>query len=174
MNNIIYCEDKDFYLAKGQTGKILLCNSKYKQGIFFVFFFSTKCQNCGDGMEVFSNLLRRFPPEIKFGAININDYPTIISKSTQSCTPLEYVPYFVLYYRGKPYLRYDGEMDLNDMMTFLTDAVKRIDEKKEFIKPNADKEDLVVPEYAGGIPYNIVCNKNKCYIKYNDVYTPKK
>jgi len=173
MNNILYCEDKDFYLAKGQSGKILLCNSKYKEGIFFVFFFSTKCENCHEGMDVFTNLVRRFPPEIKFGAININDFPTIISKSSQSCTPLEYVPYFVLYFRGKHFLRYDGEMVMADMINFLTNAIKRIDEKKEFIKPHI-KEELVVPEYAGGVPYNIVCNKNKCYIKYVDVYANKK
>jgi len=173
MNNIIYCEDKDFYLSKGQSGKILLCNSKYKSGIFFVFFFSTKCPNCDVGMEAFSSLIRKFPSEIKFGAININDYPTIIAKAAQSCTPLEYVPYLVLYFRGKPYLRYDGEMDINEMTSFLADAVKRIDEKKEFIKASPKEEEVITPDYAGGIPYNIVCNKNKCYIKYNDVYKQK-
>jgi thiol-disulfide isomerase/thioredoxin len=172
MSNIIYCDDQDFYLSKGQSGKVLLSNSKHKEGIFFVFFFSTKCPNCDVGMEAFTRLIRKFPPEVKFGAININDYPTIIAKAAQSCTPLEYVPYLVLYFRGKPFLRYDGEMNTEDMTAFLTDSIKRIDQKKEFVKTNS-KEEMVVPEYAGGIPYNIVCNKNKCYIKYNDVYNKK-
>jgi hypothetical protein len=70
-------------------------------------------------------------------------------------------------------MRYDGEMDTNEMMTFLTDAIKIIDQKKEFVK-SSGAEEKVVPEYAGGIPYNIVCNKNRCYIKYNDVYTAGK
>lgn len=173
MNNIVYCEDKDFYLAKGQTGKILLCNNRFKDDIFFVFFFSTKCTSCESGMDAFTQLFRKFPPEIKFGAININDYPTIISKSAQSCTPLEYVPYLILYFRGKPYLRYEGDMELDQMVNFLKDAVARIDKKKDFIKSTA-KEEMVVPEYAGGVPYNIVCNKNRCYIKYSDVYKAKK
>lgn len=172
MNNIIYCNDEDFYLVKGQSGKVLLCNSKYKDGPFFLFFFSTKCANCDTGMEAFTRLVRKFPPHIKFGAININEFPTIISKSAQSCTPLEYVPYLVLYFKGKPFMRYDGEMDTNEMMTFLADAIKIIDQKKEFIKSSGTEEK--VPEYAGGIPYNIVCNKNRCYIKYNDVYNANK
>lgn len=166
MNTFQYLNDSSFYLTKGQQGKILLCAKS--EGVSFVFFYSTKCPNCSPGMEVFRKLKEKFT-QVKFCVVNINENPNIIQKSNTSCTPIEYVPYLVLYYNGKPFLRYDGEIVLEDLITFLVEVMKRIESKVKFSK-SSTTEESDIPDYAGGVPYNVVCNKNKCYIKYSNAY----
>lgn len=168
MNSFTYLDDNNFYLAKGQQGKILLCSNL--EGVSFVFFYSTNCPNCQPGIDVFRNLKDKFQ-QIKFCIVNINENPNIITKSNTSCTPIEYVPYLVLYFNGKPFLRYDGEIVQEELVTFLVEVMKRIDNKIKFSK-SEKSEESDIPEYAGGVPFNIVCNKNKCYVKYSNAYNP--
>lgn len=165
MNTFQYLEDKNFYLSKGQGGKVLL--STNVEGVSFVFFFSTKCPNCSPGLDIFRRLKDKFT-SIKFCVININENPSVIQKSAQSCTPIEYVPYLILYYNGKPFLRYDGDIVLDHLVKFLVEVMKRIESKVKFSKGGSEESE--VPGYTEGTPYNVVCNQNKCYIKWDKAY----
>ena len=167
MNTFQFLDDSNFHLSKGQQNKVLLCTNG--EGISFVFFYSTKCPNCHPGLEVFRRLKEKFSNQIKFCVVNINENPTIITKSNSSCTPIEYVPYLVVYYNGKPFLRYDSDIELENLITFMVEVMKRIESKVKFSK-NAPAEESTVPEYAGGVPYNVVCDKNRCYIKWDKAY----
>jgi hypothetical protein len=66
-------------------------------------------------------------------------------------------------------LRYDGDIEQDSLITFLVEVMKRIESKVKFSK-SGPQEESTVPEYAGGVPFNVVCDKNRCYVKWDKAY----
>lgn len=169
--NLIYLTSNDFYIGEGSQNKKLLCNNL--KDLTFVFFHADadKCAHCEELLPIYKRL-PQFIQSCKFGLVNLNKNPDIIKVSVQTVTPLEYVPYLMLYINGRPFLRYDGERNLQELVDFINEVILRLKNKTKFVdNKNALKIEDEKPGFTTGVPYNIICDEEngKCYLKYNEI-----
>ncbi len=165
-----------FYLEDGKKGK-LLCTSQ--KDLLFVFFYKGdgSCKSCKEMMPEFQQLAK-YVPEIKYAVVNVDEQKDVIRKSLKSISPIKYVPYLIVFAQNKPFLRYDGGKTLNDMVAFLKDLLARIPKSalNSIGSTVSSKFESEVPVFAGGgIPYNVVCDKNSgiCYLTFEDLKRTK-
>jgi hypothetical protein len=105
------------------------------------------------------------------------DHQKIVTISASTKTPLEYVPYLMLYFGGRPIAQYQPdeqhpEANLDKMKMFLIQQTKSL---KSGGAANASREDSqhdataanAIPKYSIGIPGN---KKRVCYFNYTSAY----
>jgi hypothetical protein len=173
--NLIYLGTNDFYVGEGSKGKMLCNNLK---DLTFVFFHTDpdRCEHCEELIPIFRRL-PQFISSCKFALVNLNKNQEIIKMSYSSITPLKHVPYLMLYVNGKPFLRYDGERTLQDLVDFINEVLFRIKSKSKFVdNKNVLKVQEEIPAFTVGVPYNIRCDEEsgKCYVQYSDIMGGKK
>jgi len=171
MNNLIYLSSDEFFLVDAtKGGKIMCCDT---EGICLVLFHAEpgKCSHCEEAIPEFKKASRMIS-SVKFGLCNLNQNQDVIKLSKASIAPLEYVPYIILYVNSRPFLRYDGERNAQEIAEFLQEVMMRLQTKKQFIENKNYKIESEIPAYTIGIPFNVVCDEDKgvCYLSYNDVY----
>jgi len=166
----------NFYVDDGKNGKLLCTTQK---DLLFVFFYKGdgSCDACKAMMPSFQQL-GKYVPEVKYAIINVDEQKDAIRKSLKTISPIKYVPYLILFVNNKPFLRYDGGKDLKDMINFLKDLLTRIPKNMlaTLGSTASSKFDSEVPVFAGGgIPYNVVCDKNSgvCYLTFEDLKKTK-
>jgi thiol-disulfide isomerase/thioredoxin len=169
--NLLYLNSNDFYITEGSKGKVL-CN--YLKDLTFVLFHADadKCPHCEELIPEFKKL-PHFIQSCKFALVNLNKNQDIIAKSNQTIAPVTYVPYMILYVNGRPFLRYEGNRTLKDLVEFINEVIQRIKSKSNFVESkNSAKLEDAPSQYTYGIPYDIVCDEDKgiCYVKYGDAY----
>jgi thiol-disulfide isomerase/thioredoxin len=188
---ILHLNTSHFNVANGSTegSKVLSCTLP---GLVFVFFYvdyvdptrQKKCDNCELLKPEFEQLSKKLEKSyFSFGAVNLNTHSEIAKKSMQTKIKINYVPYLILFVDGTPYLRYDGNASIQQMEYFLSIAYKEVLQKG--YKPTAprsgssataaSKEDETPVFKGGGIPYNILCDKNSglCYLTFDDLKKQK-
>lgn len=167
-------KNNDFFVDTGKKGKVLCCTQN--KGVMFVFFYlgDGQCQNCETMKPDFMSLVNEMP-QIQYAMVDIGKNMEIASKSKQTVAPITYVPYLIVYVNGRPFLRYDGGKSKQEMKNFLKELLANI--PKEVIQQSsAAKFDSEVPVYpSGGIPYNVVCDKNSgvCYLSFGEIVNKK-
>ena len=182
--SIIHLTSQDFYIDKKKsiqpTNDLVLCVKK--DGLFFVMFHADKniCKFCDEIMPFFVQLPRMFPM-CSFGLININKNINLAIESKKTITNITHVPYFLFFVNGRPAMRYDGQRNPNEIIKFLTNMVNMNKPTNQFVSQNNQqprqqqqndeiKSDYEIPAYSVGIPFNVVCDDELCYIKYEDAY----
>lgn len=113
--SLLFFSQDDFTLRHHQDS-IKLC-TKVK-GLSLIFFYSEKCDHC----HIFFPIFKDLPKSVggcMFGSINISHNKNLIASSKKSTTPLEYVPYIILYIDGVPFMRYDGDRSLEGIRSFI-------------------------------------------------------
>jgi len=173
-----HLQTQDFYIDNGKKGKVLCCTQK---DITFVFFHLDKeqCENCDAMIPEFMKL-PHLVPQINYALVDLSKYPEIAKKTAVTIAPITYVPYLIVFVNNRPFLRYDGGKSSTEMAQFLRELLANI--PKEYLQNmNSNSKsatfDSEVPVYpAGGIPYNVVCDKNSgvCYLSFNELMTKKK
>lgn len=58
--------------------------------------------------------------ECKFGVINIDEHSEAAEMASQTKTPINYVPYVVIYAQGRPYMSYGGKIDSIELVKLIT------------------------------------------------------
>lgn len=58
--------------------------------------------------------------ECKFATINVDEYPEQLELATKTRTPINYVPYVVVYAQGRPYMSYSGKIDSVELVKLVT------------------------------------------------------
>ncbi len=164
-----------FYLDDGKKGKLLCTTQK---DLLFVFFYKgSGCDSCKTMMPAFQQL-SKYVPEVKYAIVNVDEQKDVIRQSLKTISPIKYVPYLIIFANSKPFLRYDGGKDLKDMVDFLKDLLQRIPKNvlSTLGSSASAKFESEVPVFAGGgIPYNVVCDKNSgvCYLTFDDLKKTK-
>jgi hypothetical protein len=180
MSGLLYFSDKDFKLQESKDG-YLMCNNI--KGISLILFYSTQCKYCAISLPVFKSL----PGTLngcQFGIVNISNSKEVVNMSRKSTSPLQYVPFIILYFDGKPIMSYDGAHDGNEIRKFIITISKDLQQKQTFMaKLNASANSnggigngggitgfsKKIPEYTTGHPLygNKVCylENEKCYQK---------
>lgn len=136
MSGLLPLTIEDFELRRSSNGTPVLCN-KITNSFSLVFYYSTMCQYCQSFLPRFKNL-PKMVMGCQFGIINISDRRNaqIIEMSKNTVTPLEYVPFIVLYLKGEPYMQYDGPCDENVVVRFLNSVME--DLRRKFENRNAN------------------------------------
>lgn len=166
MNSIRHLADTDFELKAGKKGRVLCTNIK---GISVVQFHHPSCQNCKTLFPIFNALSKQIN-NCLFCAVNIGTYRSIVDASTQTISPITAVPLIILYVNGRPFLKYDGNHDIQSIGNFIVNVIKKL--KESNMGQNSQIEvDNVVETVNGVIPFNIVCDGELCYLTHKEIYT---
>jgi len=178
MINLTY---KDFFIADGTRGKILCTKVK---GICLVMFFSPACDYCKHFLPSFDKLSKTLNG-CMFAIMNVNQNKPIIGMSKNTIIPITYVPYILLYVDGKPFMRYDGPKDENEIKRFIFEITRKFSIQNKFASqkqvPNQkiqiDKNTTIdarqeneIPAYTIGIPKTGGA-KQVCYFNYDEAYS---
>ena len=172
MSALYYLRSDDFLIKKGQKGNILCHNIK---NLSLILFYSTSCVYCKTFIKVFKEL----PTKISgcsVGIINISHNMKIADMSKDTIMPLKFVPYIVLYYNGRPYMRYNGPSDINEIIKFISEISQQISQKLQNkhkqTNPNIKKNKGGIPSYCTGKP--LYGDNEVCYLEFKDFMNLKK
>ena len=136
MSGLLFLGNDDFTLMKGTKGNIL-CSSI--PGYSLILFYSTQCPHCQKLIPIFKKL----PGTIggcQFGMINVSLYKKCVQMSKDTIAPILYVPYIVLYVQGKPFMRYNGPHNAEEIKRFVIEVANKIQSKQTFSNENVKNE----------------------------------
>ena len=169
MSGLLFLAIEDFVLSKGTKGNIL-CTSI--PGFSLILYYSTQCPHCQTLIPIFKKL----PGSIngcQFGIINISTQANkeCISLSRDTIAPITYVPYIALYINGRPFMKYQGPYDINEIKRFVVEVAEKIQSKQKFSSENNSniKEDPRghIPAFSIGLPK---CDEDICYLEFQEAY----
>lgn len=169
MSGLLFLTSDDFEIKTDKKNNNILEHSV--RGFTLILFYSTNCVHCNRLIPI----LKQLPGSISgclFGMINVNKNTLVIKKSQNTITPLTYVPYIILYYNGRPYMRYDGPSTINDIQIFVrnvTDSIKRQIETDDQSNQDSDKH-YCIPEYCIARPTKGGLNDDVCYYNFTEAY----
>jgi hypothetical protein len=171
MSGLLFLTADDFQITKGIKGNIMCTNIP---GFSLILFYSTQCSHCQSLIPIFKSL----PGTIggcQFGMINVSHNKKCIMMSRESIAPIEVVPYIILFINGKPYMRYQGPHNSQEISRFIIEISQQIQTKQNFIKDDDSKNKKQTKNKKGNIPaYTIgkpICGDDIYYLEFEDAYT---
>lgn len=169
MSGLLFLNSDDFYIAKGTKGNIL-CHSI--PGFSLILFYSTQCVHCQNLIPIFKKL----PGSIggcQFGMINVSTNKSCVQMSRDTIAPITFVPYIILYINSRPFMRYQGPHDLNEIKRFVFEISQKMESRQKFSETDV-KEDPRggIPSYTIGHP--LYGEDNVSYLEFNTAYVVDK
>jgi len=67
-------------------------------------------------------------------------------------------------------MKYTGQKTLEDIGKFLDDVISRLNTKKNFSVLKIDNQEAEIPPYSVGVPFNLVCEGEQCYLSFSEAY----
>lgn len=169
MSGLLFLQSNDFIVQTGTKGDIL-CNSI--RGVSLILFYSTKCEYC----QVLIPIFKRLPGSIngcQFGMINVTNERDVVKMSSSTIAPIKYVPLIILFVGGKPFIRYDGPHDEQEIRKFLMDVTSKLQTKDKFSSDKTNptgtgKHEKEIPAYTVGYP---LCGQDEIsYMEFEEAY----
>ena len=120
----MFLNNTDFQLKQGDKG-LNLSLSNIQNGMTLILFYTNECPYCEDMIKIFKQLPTRING-CYFGMINLSKYKDIIEISQKTIAPIKYVPDLILYVNGAPFVRYDGEPQIESILNFLSEINQKI------------------------------------------------
>jgi hypothetical protein len=165
MNGLLFLSSDDFSVTKGNKGNIL-CHGI--PGFSLILFYSTQCQHC----EKLIPLFKKLPGTLggcQFGMINVSSNKKCVQMSNDTVAPIAYVPYIILYIQGKPFMRYNGPHEVEEIRRFVIEVANKVQNKQKFASENVKDDKKSIPEYTIGVP---LCgpDNNVCYLEFDNAY----
>lgn len=122
MNPLQFLTSDDFRLFDSQKGKVMCTGLK---GISLILFYSKECDHCKKLLPIFKQLPFKISG-CQFAIVNVSEQKECILMSQQTIAPLIEVPYILLYFNGRPYIRYRGVREINEIANFIKEIGMRI------------------------------------------------
>lgn len=168
MNGLLFLTERDFTVQSGVKGDILCHGIK---GFSLILFYSTQCQHCQNFIPKFKTL----PGSIggcQFGMINVSMHKSIIQMARNTIAPIEYVPYLILYINGRPFMKYDGPYESNEIRRFVVEVASQVQNKQQFVSEKAQNVPKSIPAYTIGKPIkgDIKNRRDVTYLDFNHAY----
>lgn len=166
--SLLFLSSDDFVLSKGTKGPILCTQIP---GFSLVLFYSTQCPHCTSLIPIFKKLPGSMGGCV-FAMCNVSVNKQCVRMSKDTIAPISYVPLILLHVNGRPYMRYAGPYDLDEIRRFILDVAKKIENKQKF-SSEVVKEDVrgKIPAYSVGVPK---CDDdNICYLHLCEAYPNK-
>jgi thiol-disulfide isomerase/thioredoxin len=165
MSGLLFLTSEDFVIGRGSKGPILCTN--ITNGISLVLFYSTQCTFCHTLIPIFKTLPGTLPG-CQFGMINISQNRKVIQLAKDTIAPIEYVPYILLYINGKPYMKYNGPYDINEIRRFVVEVAKSVQKNQKFSSTNVVQNKKSIPSYSIGVP--LYGREDVCYLDFDNAY----
>jgi len=164
MSSLLFLSDEDFFVAKGTKGPILCTNIP---GYSLILFYSTKCPHC----QKLDPIFRSLPGTIQgcqFGMLNVNSNNRTVQLSKNTISPITFVPSIILHVSGRPFMRYQGPHDPEQIKRFIVEVAQKLQNKQKFASENV-KEDPRgrIPDFTIGHPKT---DDDVTYLEFNDAY----
>ena len=168
MSGLLFLTSEDFIVNTGSKGDILCHNIP---GFSLILFYSNQCKFC----ETLKPIFKRLPGTIggcQFGMINVSMNKKCVQLSKNTVAPIKYVPYVVLYIQGKPFMRYNGPHDGEEIKRFVIEVANKVQSKQKFSEDKVKDDKKGIPEYTIGHP---LCGKDDrvCYLDFSEAYPGK-
>lgn len=169
MSGLLFLTADDFSVIKNDDpnkNDIMINNV---DNFSLILFYSTHCQHCQNIIPI----MKKLPGTVtgcQFGMINVSVNKKCVQMSRNTIAPIKYVPYIVLYVNGRPFMKYQGPYDINEIQKFVVAVSQKIQTKQKFDDDENVKENVRggIPEYTIGHP---LCGKDKvCYLDFDDAY----
>ncbi len=163
MSSLLFLSSNDFTVQQGTNGNILCTDIS---GISLVLFYSTQCVYCQKLIPIFKEL----PSTIngcQFVMINVSTNKRIVDMARQTILPIKYVPLIVMYVHGKPYYRYEGPKDINEIRRFILEMANNIQNKQQFTGKDSNNKSSI-PGYTIGHP--LTGDDMVCYLEFDQAY----
>lgn len=184
MSTLLFLGDEDFFLSTGKTGNNILCTRVNKPVL--VLFYSRQCIYCKKLVPIFKKMPQLLGHTM-FAMVNVGQVKETIQKSTSTKTSIEFVPYIIYYINNKPYLRYKGPPELENIKTFCEEVHSTIRSKNFFSAPattnRGNNQQMYYPdpqvqdveshppkEYCIGNPLYGDDEEDKCYLNFDAAY----
>ena len=168
MSGLLFLQSGDFNVQSGSRGDIL-CNSI--RGISLILFYSTRCQHSQALIPIFKSL----PGTIggcQFGMINVTNERDIITMSSSTVAPIQYVPLIIMFVNGKPFIRYDGPHEATDIRKFLIEVTSKLQTKDKFFSESRENvkghPSRGIPEFTVGYP--LFGQEDDFYLEFDEAY----
>lgn len=169
MNGQLYITSDDFTVQRTVKGQ-LMCTTI--PGISLLLFYSKSCKYCHGLIPIF----RHLPGTIancQFGIIDVGRFSECVRMSQDTIAPIKEVPYMLLYLDGKPFMRYKGPYNPEEIIKFVRDVSNKLYQNSLNNQPKTDQKTLnpknqktSIPEYTIGHPLkgeNKVCYLDNVY-----------
>jgi hypothetical protein len=106
----------------------------------------------------------------QFGMINVSTNKNVVRMSNNTIAPITYVPYIIFYINGRPFMRYQGPYDINEIRKFVIAVAENVQNKQKF-NPKEVRESSKgnIPAYSIGHPIKGQFKKI-CYINFDGAY----
>lgn len=165
MSGLLFLTSDDFTVNRGTKGSIL-CNKI--PGFSLILFYSTQCSHCIQLIPTFKSL----PGTIggcQFGMINVSTNKRCVKMAKNTIVPIQYVPLLILYINGRPFIKYNGRYESNDIKTFILEVANKVNNKQKFSNENVAEDPRgTIPDYSIGHPlYGL---DNVIYLEFESAY----
>ena len=84
---------------------------------------------------------------------------------------IDYVPYILLYVQGKPFMKYNGPHDINELKRFVVEVAKNLQNNQTFCPDKVKDDKRGIPEFCVGHP--LYGDEKKCYLEFSKAYGDK-
>lgn len=156
MSGILFLNQNDFEIRKSTKGDMLALRYE-KRGLCLVLFYSKELQKTS--CDLLLNNFKTLPGIINgcsFAMVNMNMNIGLVETSKNTIAPITYVPDLILFVNGCPFVRYDGNHNVEDICRFLEDVYNKI-HKLQFTEegspiPNTKPEPTRAVPKATGVP----------------------
>lgn len=169
MSALLFLTDNDFKIVDGVKGPIM-CHSI--SGLSLILFYSINCPHCQSLIPIFKSL-PRYIGACQFGMVNVDTNSNCINMSKHTIAPITFVPYIVLYSNGRPYIRYNGPYNRDELLKFVSEIAKKMQTKQQFVVEKPNKMETIIPEYTVGKPLKGNPDDNVCYLTFTSAYSSK-
>jgi len=126
MSGILFLNQNDFEIRKSTKGDMLALRYE-KKGLCLVLFYSKELQKTS--CDLLLNNFKTLPGIINgcsFAMVNMNMNIGLVETSKNTIAPITYVPDLILFVNGCPFVRYDGNHNVDDICRFLEDVYNKI------------------------------------------------
>jgi thiol-disulfide isomerase/thioredoxin len=166
-----------FKKMRGNRGFVL--GIPKAQNLTLIMFYSLQCTYCDQAMpelEKLAQFVKEKNMPITVAVCDILKNRKIIQESADTVDPIKFVPYMPIYLAEKPYLRYNGKKTAEEMLNYLIEVLKRVDTRQKFVQQRqVAEEEEPRANAAEGVPYNVVCEGDVCYVTQDEIFgAPKK
>jgi hypothetical protein len=168
MSGLLFLESDDFTITKGPKGDLLTHSIP---GFSLILFYSTQCPHCTNLIPIF----KKMPGTIggcQFGMLNVSANKKCVSLSKNTIAPITYVPYIILYINGRPFMKYNGPHDINEIKRFIIEVSQKVQNKQTFSKETVREDPKNgIPEFTIGHP--LYGDDKRTYLVFDQAYGKK-
>jgi hypothetical protein len=173
MSSVFFLTSSNFNLIESK-GKV---NMHIKlPDISLVLFYTNKCQHCKGFKPIFMSLPGRITG-CHIGMLDVERNFDTIRMSKQTSAPIDVVPYIILYVNRKPYMRYKGPANQDELIKFVVTVYNQLKASKQ--SQHRSQLANVKPQQNSSIPSFCIaqpktCDGDVCYLDFPDAYKDMK